>query len=494
MPPLFHPRALGVTMTPATISQTILERIRQANVRAALFEPGDVVVAVSGGADSLCLLQSLFDLRDELGIRLHVAHLDHMLRGEVSLAAAHFVRDLTGALGLPFHMVRIDVGAYQREHRLSLEEAARQVRYGFLDSVARRVGAVSVAVGHTASDQSETVLLHFLRGTGLNGLRGMQDSSQLRLPDGREVHVVRPLLSVWRDECLAFCAERGLRPQVDASNLDLTYTRNRIRLDLLPTLRQYNPRVEEGILRLTSAAEDALDVVEAAVDEVWDSVVEPKPSYVVLNRARLRSLKPGLQSQLVLRAIEHLLGDLREIAAVHIEEVLSALDKPSGVRLSLPRQLMLTVEYDRSILGFSDDADCPLPPLFGPYHLLLPGEVDIPGWHLTGRVDTVSTAGHVPARDRWTADLDFVRTGGELVVRSRRPGDRFQPLGMEQIKRIQDFMVDAKIPRSWRARVPIVESSEHIIWIAGWRIDERAKVVPATRRVLHLELTPRYDE
>lgn len=481
-------------MTPGSITQSVLERIRQGSRRAALFAPGDlVVVAVSGGADSLCLLHALFDLRDELGIRLHVAHLDHMLRGDESLSAAQTVGDLAGALGLPYHVAHVDVEAFRRDHRLSLEEAARQVRYGFLDSIVRRVGAAGVAVGHTASDQTETVLLHLLRGSGLNGLRGMQDSSLLRLPDGREVRVIRPLLSIWRDECLAFCAERGLQPQEDASNQDRSYTRNRIRLDLLPALRQYNPRVEDGILRLTSAAGDALDIVEAAVDEVWDSVAEPKSGYVLLNRARLRFLKPALQSQIVLRAIDYLLGDLREIAAVHVETILSALDKTCGTRLSLPRQLVLTVEYDRAVLGFADDADCPLPPLDGPYQLHVPAEVDIPGWHVVGRVGAASTVGQAPARGRWTADLDVDRTGTELAVRARRPGDRFQPLGMAQTKSLQDFMVDAKIPRSWRARVPIVESSERIVWVAGWRIDERAKVDSLTRRILHVELIPRYD-
>ncbi|TAK31718.1 MAG: tRNA lysidine(34) synthetase TilS [Chloroflexota bacterium] len=482
-------------MPPAPIAPAILERIRRGNRRARLIQPGDViVVAVSGGADSLCLLQALFDLRDELGVQLHVAHLDHLLRGAESMAAAYFVRDLARAMELPFHLAHIDVGGYRREHRLSLEEAARQVRYGFLDNVARRAGAAAVAVGHTASDQTETVLLHLLRGTGLTGLRGMPDSSELRLPDGREVHVVRPLLSVWRDECLAFCEERGLRPQIDASNLDLSYTRNRIRLELLPTLRQYNPRIEEGLLRLTSAAGAAIEIIEEAVDEVWDSVAEPKPSYVVLHRARLRSLKPALQSHIVLRAIDHLLGDLREIAAIHVEDVLAALDKTSGVQLSLPRQLVLTLEYDRAILGFADDADCPLPSLDGPCQLPFPGELDIAGWHVSGRVESFDAAGRAPSRDRWTADLDADRAGTELAVRSRRPGDRFQPLGMAQMKSVQDFMVDAKIPRSWRARVPIVESAQQIVWLAGWRIDERVKVGPATRQVLHVEFSPRYDE
>ncbi len=461
--------------------------------RHALLPSGEtVVVGVSGGTDSVCLLSLLAELRTELGIALHVAHLNHGLRGAESDADALYVAEMAARLGVPATVERREVARYRKEHRLSLEEAAREVRYLFFADVVAAVGAGRVAVGHTADDQAETVLMHILRGTGLAGLRGMRPLAWLRLPDGRRLRVVRPLLEVRRSETEACCRERDLSPRPDVTNESIDFFRNRVRNELLPILEGYNPAIRTGLRRLARAAGDELDYVDQQVEPLWESLARVEDGSVVLRAAPLRQLHPALQRHLLRRAVRELVGDLVDLAAVHVEYMRDSLARPAGTRIDLPRGLVFSVEYGACRLSVGEPV-VPLPPLEGEYPLAVPGETVLPGWRVQAEVLPRAQV-RLPVEDPWRACLDLDRTGPNLVVRPRRPGDRFQPLGMAQPKRLQDFMVDAHIPRRWRDRVPIVASPHQIVWVVGWRIDERVRVSSATERVLCLRFQPGGEE
>ena len=447
-------------------------------------EGGKVVAAVSGGPDSVCLLHILLGLRDKPGVALHVAHLNHQLRGDESDADANYVTDLAQRLGLPATVEKRDVKAYQKSERLSLEEAAREVRYNFLADVARATGADAVAVGHTLDDHIETILMHLIRGSGTRGLRGLQPSSQWR-PGKVALNVIRPLLKMSREETVAYCRRHRLKPRLDTSNLSLSPLRNRIRQQLIPLLQSYNPQVGDALLRTARIASDDLAALEEAALKLGGNIVTEQERTVILDRERFIKLPPALQRHLLRAAMEKLVGNLMDIESRHIEEVLTSLRKPAGKIITLPDGLVFAIEYDRYLLGSDPAALSPFPDIKKEHDLQIPGATILPGWRVMA--DVIDRKQVADDGDSYTACFDLDRTGDKLTVRPRRPGDRFQPLGMSQPKKLNEFMIDSKIPRAWRRRVPIICSPEQIIWVAGWRIDERAKVTKGTKQVLRLE-------
>ncbi|MFC1993719.1 tRNA lysidine(34) synthetase TilS [Chloroflexota bacterium] len=439
--------------------------------------------ASRGGADSVCLIHILAGLRKQLGVNLHVAHLNHLLRGAESDADADYVSQLANELGIAATIERRDVRAYQKEHRLTLEEAARDLRYSFFAEVAHGLGLEKVVVGHTADDQVETVLMHLLRGSGLAGLGGMQP---LTVRSADSIVVVRPLLEIRRNQTEDYCAANGLYPHNDFSNNLPNQLRNRVRSQLIPSLRVYNPDVEAALLRFSHATAADLDYINHEVSRLWGKVVKHKQSEVAISRAGFSAIHHAVKRHLVRSAIEQLLGSLQDIESVHIESVVEAMAKPTGKMLSLPRGLYFYGDY---IYGLLTTTEKPVifssPVIECEHRLKAPGRSELPGWKVEARI-----LDHLPddsVHGGLKAYLDLDLAGLDLMVRGRKLGDSFQPLGMEAIKKLQDFMVDAKIPRLLRDRVPLVCSPEHILWVVGWRIDHRVRVSKATRRILYLE-------
>ena len=442
-----------------------------------------LLVAVSGGQDSVCLVHLLARLRTELKTKLHVAHLDHQLRDAESRADARYVARLAERLGIAATIEHRDVRAYHAEHDVTLEEAAREVRYAFFVEVAGAIGADRVAVGHTADDHAETVLMHIIRGTGTTGLRGLHPVTRWQTGTNG-ITVVRPLLEVSREETGGYCRRYRMRPRVDTSNFSQSHLRNRLRHHLLPLLREYNPQIVEALVRTARIAGEDLAVLDRETARLWGGIGRRQGDTVAIDKAGLLALPSGLQRSLLRRAMDELLGSLRDVEARHIEGVLGGLRLPPGRSLSLPGGLFFAVEYDRYLLGANPSALCPFPELGGESRLTVPGVTLIPGW----RVETCLTApGQVVGEgEEFTAHLDAGEAGNGLTVRTRRPGDRFQPLGMSDTKKLGEFMIDAHVPRAWRSRVPVVCSGEQVLWVVGWRIDDRAKVAGNTRQVLRV--------
>ncbi len=450
-----------------------------------LFSAGDkLVVAVSGGADSVCLLHVLAQWRREPGLELHVVHLNHQLRGAESDSDASYVSDLTCKLDVPATVERRDVAAYHNQRGGSLEEAAREVRYGFLAEMANEVGASKVVVGHTRDDHIETILLHLLRGAGTTGLCGLQPRSVLQYGEGGgKLEIVRPLLEVTRQETLEHCRQYDLSPRSDSSNVSLSFLRNRVRLELLPMLRSYNPGIDKALLRLADIAVDDIFFIEEQASLLWKELASEEGDIIFLDMSKMVSLPRAIQRQVFRSAVKQFRGSLKDIEADHIEAMIDFLSKPAGKKLCLPDGLTLSTEYGRLVLASAEASVCPLPSLKDTSNIDIPGETDLLGWRV--KADIVSES--IGDDNGFTASFDFDKVGRKLTVRRRKPGDRFQPLGMSQTKKLQDFMVDSKIPRAWRDRVPLVCSSKQILWVVGWRIDERVKVTESTNEILHLK-------
>ncbi|MDY7019075.1 MAG: tRNA lysidine(34) synthetase TilS [Chloroflexota bacterium] len=495
------------------IESRVIDFVNQHN----LLPPQEtIIVGVSGGADSVCLLCFLQKYRKELGIKIHVAHLNHGLRGAESEADARYVFELANSSSLPITIDRQDVVAHKTKRRCSLEEAARELRYAFFTQVAEKAGARRIAIGHTRNDQAETVLMHILRGTGTSGLRGLEPCSPIPpggsgLLPSNQIKVIRPLLDITREETLNYCQELELGPRTDSSNLSLSFLRNRLRLELLPLLRKYNPNFDEALLRLAEIARDDSIFIEEQAFGLWNEVAGQENNVVYLDREKIGLLPIALQRQLIRLAIARILGDIRDVEANHIEAVRSLLRKPVGKRISLPHGLICWGEYSNVAITkgqnlvpskAKDLSQCPFPPPLSlraegeAIPLEVPGETILPGWRvLASIVETLTQTLSLQGRGKvegekgrgFVAEFDLHRTGTELLVRRRQPGDKFQPLGMSMPKKLQAFMIDAKIPLSWRERIPIVFSPGQIIWVVGYRIDDKVKVTGATKEILQLE-------
>jgi tRNA(Ile)-lysidine synthase len=467
----------------------------------AVLRPGErVLAAVSGGPDSTALLLILWRLAPGLDLSLTAAHFDHGLRGpSAARREQSYVEALCRRVDMPLVVGAGDTRAEARARGLSREEAARELRYAFLAEAAAGAGCTVVTTGHTADDQVETVLLHIIRGSGLAGLAGMAARGPWPLTGREGLDVGRPLLCLRREETARYCQEESLEPVADPSNVLPAFLRNRVRLELLPLLRQYNRRIDSALLRLAEAAAADLAVLEGMAVDVLSTGGGRQA--VVLSRRRLAELPEGLRRHALRLAARRLLGDLRDLHGEHVDALLAGLARPwrVGYHLDLPRGLRFDVGYEEAVLALEPrEAAAFRPPPSGPAQppspeapLVVPGVTCWGPWLVETELAAVGrpaeqAGAETPSADPWQAWLDADVTGEDLRVRSWRPGDRFRPLGLAGEKKLQDFFVDARIPRAQRDAVPLVCGRPGIVWVVGHRIDGRARVTEATHRVLRL--------
>ncbi len=466
-----------------------------AREKCLLDQDRPVLVGVSGGADSLALMDGLH----RLGYPMAVAHLDHALRPE-SAVDADFVRQKAAELGVPFVSDRVDVREVAAKEKLSLEEAARNVRYRFLFEQARLSNAQAVAVAHHADDQVETVLMHFLRGAALSGLSGMPYRRVLPIWDA-DIPLVRPLLDIWREDIEAYIEEIGWTPREDLSNTDTTYFRNQLRHELIPELAEINPRFKEVVQRMANVLGEEDHLLTNLADEAWVSCyMENTPERVVLNLRTFIKLEKGLQRRLLRRAVALLRPDLRDIGFEVIERGLGFVKDPSASRqMDLAAKLNLVALGERLIVTTWSaplpDDDLPMLPEPDFEASLMPGgEVELSnGWSITlmdraldSEVD-FDEIRNLPADDTW---LDAEAVVLPMIVRGKRPGETWQPLGMkDHSQKLTDFFTNEKVPKHLRDRWPLVCTEWGVAWVAGLRPAEPYKVNPDTKRIMCLQLT-----
>jgi tRNA(Ile)-lysidine synthase len=435
-----------------------------------LVSVGDrVLVALSGGPDSVALLHLLVGASRRLNLELHAAHLDHALRDE-SREDARFVAGLCSSLGIPLVVERRDVASLARLHRQGFEEAARDQRRRFLLDTARKLGCAAIALGHHRGDQAETVLHRLLRGAGPAGLAAMRPRNGL---------FIRPLLSFSRKQIVTFLAEQGHAFVEDASNRERRFTRNRIRMDLLPLLREFNPRVEEhlaGLARRLAEDEDFWNVEAAGA---LAGLRQAGDREVWLDRPRLLALHPALRSRVLRMALGEVRGHLDGLAAVHFLALENLLrNGPVQGEIHLP-SAWAARRYQRLWLRAAPPDESPpfVQVVDGPATVLLPdgrrllfGLTERPRGEHSGAVEFAARQAAFP-----------------LTVRTFRPGDRFHPLGAPGGKKLKDFFIDQKVEREARASLPLVDAGE-ILWVVGMRRCAGYGLKPGEEPVLRIEL------
>jgi tRNA(Ile)-lysidine synthase len=451
-----------------------------------------VLIGVSGGPDSLCLLNVLVGL----GYPVIVAHFNHGLRDQAGEDAL-FVESQASKMGLRFILGQLDVADYAQKHKLSIEEAARRARYSFLFEQAKQVDAQAVAVAHSANDQVETVLMHLLRGAGLSGLKGMP--YRIFLDDwSSSIPLVRPLLDVWRDEILDYCETHSLLPITDASNFNTNYYRNRLRYELIPYLENYNPQIKQVIWRMSQTLAGDQEVLGELVQETWTKCwLQTGDGFVVLALDSLRQVSKALQRHVLRQAIGILRPFLRDINYEAIERAIAFVNNParsgqadliSGLRIFVEQDKLYLAENNTSIL----DPGWPQLAAGGPLTLTCPGEVQIgQDWLLTCEISTDMRFEEINLLfdDPMQAWLDAQTLSFPLIVRSRQPGDRFQPLGLDgHSLKLSDFWVNEKLSSRARLGWPLICSADQIVWLPGFRPGNASRVQPTTKQVVHLRL------
>ena len=461
--------------------------------RRAGLKSGDVVVAgVSGGPDSCTLMNLLDRASDRFGFQVQPAHLMHDFRGQETRDDAEFVRQMW-----PNCIVdEVDVSAYQRESGVSsFEQAARDLRYEFLARVAHQVGAQMVAVGHTADDLAETVLLHLARGSGLHGLRGMSELDPWpypsESPDRHVPHlrVWRPLLGLTRHHTISYCRNYGIDYRDDSTNYMRDFARNRVRLDIMPALKQQlNPRIVDALGRISRTASAQVDYMEEQASLLWPKVASVSGadgSALRLNRTRLAETHPALRQVILRRAWVAVTGHEHRLTERHLAAMSDATANPvSGKTIQLPRGFRFDVDGPWATLHSPGGVDdCPYPGPVREFRLTLPwGPIAVAvtrrdGWEVTAEAvrpgpESLDTGSPL------SAYLSSRALGEGATVRTWQPGDRMQPLGMSGTRKLQDIFTDARIPRDWRERIPLVVTPRGIAWIVGNRIADWAAVRP----------------
>jgi tRNA(Ile)-lysidine synthase len=474
-------------------------------------EQGTIVVAFSGGADSLCLLHLLDQLcgpsKRYPSIQLHVAHLNHKLRGKTGSHDAIAVARIARSLRLPITIGAIDVAALARNERRSIEDAARVARYHFLRSVAHlQSQPASIAVAHHGDDQVETLILHWLRGGGIASTIGLQP---------RQQDIIRPMLVLTHAEALSYCQHHGLHPLEDESNSDTRFLRNHIRHDLLPLLEAINPGIRATLTRNAEVMQIDVGWIEAQITAAWPGVVTAEQDkYISLRRDVLLALPLSLQRHLLRRVTARLSTGQSPLELRHyklIEELLQRESNGEELALHLPEHIHMICTGD--IIVFTTHDNTMVTRIIhssirnNEAILPIPGHIAVPGTAWLAIAETISgaqlqlarkalqhedwcTLWRVLASDRYGVYIDGDSSRGTVKVRTRRDGDRMQPLGMTQEKKIQDILVDRHIPRSAREQIPLFFSDTHCIWLAGVSLDNRVRLSSTTQTIVRLSIVP----
>ncbi len=468
-----------------------------------MLQLGDaVMVTVSGGPDSVALLHVMLELSCIFSLRLGIAHLNHSLRGKESDKDAIFVESMARRLDLPFYISKKDVRKYQADNRLSLEDAARRVRYSFFYKTAENYGFTKIALGHHADDNAELVLMNILRGAGHKGISGIPPVRE-SLASGKII--IRPLIRLTREEILFFLKEENLEYVIDQSNYDTSMIRNRIRCNLIPELKDsYNPRIIEALNRLSTIVRTE----EIWIDNLIDSILEKnsipiKDNELEISIPEIEDIDVAALRRIVRKIIKIIKGDLKRITLSHIDSIINLLkDGSSSWNIDLPERIRIRRDYD--ILFISKEKKplresrpefyvnelpafeyiIPQPEHESPVLLFL-DRLNI--YMKFSVIDNISFTVLCNHGDK-TAFFDMDGLSFPLTVRNLKPGDRFHPLGMKGAQKVKKYFINKKVTRKNRVSTPVLLSFNKIIWLVGHQIDESVKIKDSTEKVLSVEL------
>lgn len=457
------------------MKEKVLRTIKNYNL---LDKDDNVVIGVSGGPDSMALLYLLLDIKKNIPFSIYVAHVNHGVRGKAADKDEEFVKKICEKLHLPFYNKKVNMNKYAREYNITAEEAGRILRYNFFREVLQKHGRGKIAVAHNKNDQGETLLMRFMRGTGIDGLKG--------IPYKRE-NIIRPLLDISREEIETYVEENNIKTRLDQTNLEPIYNRNKIRLELIPYIKQnFNPNIIDTLSRFSRLVSIDSEFLDEVTREFYTKMVKKRGKHsIILNREDFNTLHKSLKQRIIRAALEEIQGSLQGFTEKHINNTLKLFSEgDTGKTIYLIHNIVARTSYEDLIIEKKDTSEVK----DYVYKLNINGTTYIEelGYYLKTKVIPKEKC-KIDFSNRFKKYFDYDMMSECLYVRNRRNGDRFNPLGMKGTKKLKKFFIDEKIKKEERDYIPLIIDGKNIIWILGYRISNKYRITEKTNNIIIIE-------
>nr|WP_306301464.1 tRNA lysidine(34) synthetase TilS [Clostridium arbusti] len=457
----------------------LLDKVLQTIKENSMFCTNDkVIVAVSGGPDSMCLLHALNSIKNKLEINLVVAHVNHCLRGKESDEDEEYVKRICSKLNVDFYNIRVDINKISKEKGISSEMAGRTARYEFFENVRKKIGAQKIAIAHNANDQAETIIMRIMRGTGVSGLIGIKPI--------RDGIFVRPLIKINREEIEYYCEKNNINPRIDKTNLENIYSRNKVRLELIPYIKEnFNKDIVMTLNRLSDTVNIDNDYLEYVSEEKYKLFCEEKDEKVILYKNGFLQHK-AVVSRMIRKAISYLTGSTYNFEKKHILDIINIQTHNTGTTLNLPNNINVYNNYGNIIIYFNNEEDTKDNK---EYELFIGKDnvISKKSIKVTMRIIAHENENINFRENNFIKYFDYDKIKDKIILRYRRNGDRFTTIGMSRSKKLKDMFINMKIEKNIRNKIPLICFDNEISWIVGYRVSDKFKVVENTKEILEIK-------
>ncbi|GLC29941.1 tRNA lysidine(34) synthetase TilS [Clostridium omnivorum] len=456
------------------------DKVLKAIKQYSMLKNGDkIIVAVSGGPDSICLLHILHTLKDEFNLELIAAHVNHCLRGKEADEDEKYVEEYCKKNDIKFFSKRVDINRLAMERNLSSESAGREARYEFFHKLMKEHNADKIALAHNANDQAETVLMRIMRGTGIEGLVGIKPV--------RGNIFIRPLINITRDEIENYCMENNLKPRIDKTNLENIYARNKVRLELIPYIKEnFNEDIVNTLNRLSQTVSTDNDYLEYISIQSFKKYCDKNCDKVIINKDAFKEHEAVI-TRVIRHALLSLKGSLNNFEKVHIYDIIHIQNNSTGKKVVLPENIIAQNNYGNIELYIREENKKVT--LNNEYVLEVNCSKFIEELNITVTLQLLLDKRKINVKEQnYIKYFDFDKIKGEMLLRKRKDGDRFTPLGMRGSKKLKDLFIDLKIPQPERDSIPLICFGEDIAWIVGYRLSDKFKITKDTKNVLEIKI------
>lgn len=458
----------------------LIEKVLYSIEENSMLKDGDkVIVGVSGGPDSMCLLHVLLRLRERFSLELIAAHVNHGLRGKDADEDEKYVEEFCGLNDVEFRCVKEDIHKISAERNVSDETAGREVRYEFFEKLKREKAADKIAIAHNLNDQAETVLMRIMRGTGLEGLAGIKPV--------RDGVYIRPLLGCSRSEIEEYCTRNGINPRIDKTNFESIYARNKIRLELIPYIeKNFNKDIINVLNRLAASSKVDSEYLEQETEKKYKKYCKNEESKVIITKEAFLEHE-AVSTRLIRMAFSLVLGNLRNFERLHIYQVIDLQRNGTGKKLMLPNGVTAFNNYGDISIYLNGDAEEPASGKTGVYKLLR-GVNSIKELGLRVTVEEYPAEAACSEKNEFVKYFDSSKAEGDITLRFRKPGDKFNPLGMAGSKKLKDIFIDMKVPQDKRDRTPLICFGGKIAWVVGFKASNWSKADKSTKNIIMIRV------
>lgn len=457
----------------------LVDKVLQTIKENSMFDKNDkVIVAVSGGPDSICLLHLLNSIKEELQIKLVVAHVNHCLRGIEADMDENYVKEFCENINVKCYSIAVNINKISEEKNISSEMAGRFARYEYFNKIKSEIGANKIAIAHNANDQAETILMRIMRGTGTEGLIGMKPI--------RENIFVRPLINTMREQIEAYCERYNLNPRIDKTNLQKIYVRNIVRLELLPYIRKnFNKDIVNVLIRLGDNVKVDSDYLNNISEQKWKLFCERTSEKVIIKKEAFIEHE-AILTRIIRKSLIALVGSTYNFERKHIIDIINLQKNNTGMLIELPNSIRAYNNYGNIIIYLKVNE---ISKDLNEYTLTIGEENKIPNTNLIVNIRVLEGGEKINLKKNdYVKYFDYDKIDGKMTLRYRRDGDRFISIGMTGTKKLKDIFINLKIDKLKRNRIPLICFSEDVAWIVGYRVSEKFKVENKTKKVLEIKV------